>query len=336
MWKQGLRRSVIGGGILALMVGLVVAVPASAQNETAQPGPDAVFATVNTTVITVGEYARELRRTARNSFYHGQPPGGNMAAFQKQVADQLVERVLLAAEARRRGLEPENDPLEDALGRLAASGASEAALQAERRRMERDSLVEQLETRVQDVDSPSRDEVRAFYEANPELFTEPAKLRLSVILLRVMPDDPRSAWKAAQEEAEGLLERLREGADFAEMAHIHSADATAEEGGDMGYLHLGMLAPAIEHAAREMQPGEISEPLAVLEGVALVRLEDRREPALQAFSDVAKRAGGLLQRQRSEQALTTLREHLRESADIELREELLRPEGSNAGAREQG
>ena len=336
MWKQGLHRLGIGGSILSLLAALAVAVPASAQNNAEQPDPEAVFATVNGTVITIGEYARELRRAARNSFYHGQPPDGDMAGFQRQVADKLVERLLMAAEARRRGIEPDSDRVEEALGQLAAKGASDEALQVEHRRLERDSLVGQLEARVQELDRPSREEVRAFYEANPELFTEPTKLRLSVILLQVMPDDPQSVWRAAREEAQGLLKRLREGADFAESARIHSADNTAVDGGDMGYVHLGMVAPEIEQATREMQPGDISEPLTVLEGIALVRFEDRREPALQDFTDVAERAEGLLQSRRSEEAVTALRESLRQSAELELREELLEPEVGNVGNREQG
>jgi parvulin-like peptidyl-prolyl isomerase len=345
MW-QGVRRGYFRGGSKAALMAFWLVFPAQSvlaqqehepagseqeQTESGAIDPDSAFATINQTVITVAEYARELRREARETFYHGQPPGGDMAGFQREVADRLVERVLMAGEARRRGLEPDNARVQEALGRLAARGLSEEALTHERWRLQQRSLVSQLEAQVQALASPSREEVRSFYEENPELFTEPAKLKLSVILLRVMPEDPQSVWKAAREEADGLLERLRNGADFAEMARIHSGDSTAEAGGDMGYVHMGMLAPEIEKAAREMAPGELSEPLMVLEGVALVRLEARQEPRLQDFASVAERAEGLLERERAEAALTALRNNLREAAEVSLREELLEPDGDAPG-----
>lgn len=345
MW-QGVRYRHLWGGTKAAFMAFWLVLPvqslvaqtegepaASEQEEAGSEDvdPDSAFATINQTVITVGEYARELRREARETFYHGQPPGGDMARFQKDVAARLVERVLMADEARRRGVEPDAAQVQEALGRLAARGLSEEALAHERWRLEQKSLVNQLEARVQSVASPSREEVLGFYDANPELFTEPAKLKLSVILLRVMPEDPQTVWKAARDEAEGLLERLRKGADFAEMARIHSGDRTAETGGDMGYVHMGMLAPEIEKATEAMAPGGLSEPLMVLEGVALVRLEDRREPRLQDFASVAERAESLLKRERAEAALVALRNNLREAAEVSLREELLAPDGEASG-----
>lgn len=337
MWKQGVRRLGHSSSVLVMLASLV-AVPALAQPADIAPGqdPEAIFATINDTEITVGEYAQALRRAARNSFYHGQPPDGDMAGFQREVADTLVMRELMAEEARRRGIAPDDGAIEQRLDRLAEQGAPDEVLSAERLRLERQSLVEQLEARVQDVPPPEEAEVRAFYEANPELFTEPAKLRLSVILLRVMPEDGAAVWQAAKEEAEGILERLENGADFAELARIHSADGSADQGGDMGYVHQGMLAPEIEEAAAEMQPGEISEPIQVLEGVALVRFEDRREPTLQDFTQVAERAEGLLQRERAEEALATLRDTLHEAADVELREALLEPDGGSVQGSDQG
>ncbi|MCE9682589.1 peptidylprolyl isomerase [Halomonas alkalisoli] len=312
----------LGAATLAL---LLVAAPAGAAREA--PDPAATFATVNGTVITVGEYARALRHEARDSFYHGQPPEGGLARFQRRVADALVERELLATEARRRGLSPDAEAVEAGLARLAERGADAAALAAERGRLEARSLIDQLEAAVQAQPEPDPAAVRAFYDANPALFTEPAKLKLAVILLRVNPGEGGAAWQAAHDEAESILARLRDGADFAELAEIHSADGSAMDGGDLGYVHEGMLAPEIEAAARELTPGELAEPITVLEGVAVVRLEGRQAAQLRDFADVAERAAGLLAREQGEQALTALRETLLAEAEVTLRDELLEPAG---------
>lgn len=310
----------------ALVLGLCVA-GATAVADTRQLDPDATFATVDGMVITVGEYAAALREGARHTFYHAQPPEGELPEFQQRVAQALVDRRLLVAEARRRGLTPDEASVQEGLGRAVARGAGPEDLTAVRRHTEEESLIQQLETQARAVPEPTASELRAYYRDHPERFTEPAQLRLSVILLRVDPSAGSAAWDAARDEAADLLRRIRAGADFGELARVHSGDRTAEQGGDMGYLHEGMLASEIEQAARSLQPGELAEPVTVLEGVVVLRLDGRRDARLNPFDAVSERAAALLQRERADAAVVELRDGLRAGARIEIREELLQPDG---------
>jgi peptidyl-prolyl cis-trans isomerase SurA len=64
-------------------------------------------------------------------------------------------------------------------------------------------------------------------------------------------------------EARAEAERIRglasaPGADFAALAGEHSEDASAEQGGDLGDLGRGRLAPAYEEAAFALRPGQVS------------------------------------------------------------------------------
>ena len=312
---------------LVLALGLGCVAPALAAAETEPLDPAATFATVDDAVITIGEYAEALREGARHTFYHAQPPEGELAAFQQRVAQALIDRRLLVAEAGRRGLSPDNASVQESLGRAAAGGADAETLAQLRQRLEEESLIERLEAQARSVPEPTEAAVRAYYQEHPDLFTEPAQLRLSVILLRVEPSAGSAAWTAARDEAADLLRRVRAGADFAELARLHSGDGSAAQGGDMGYLHQGMLAPEIEQAALPLQPGDLAEPVTVLEGVVLARLDDRREARLSPFEAVAERAESLLRREQSDAALVTLRDGLRAAARIEMRDDLLRPDG---------
>lgn len=312
---------------LVLVLGLGCGAPALAAAETEPLDPAATFATVDDAVITIGEYAEALREGARHTFYHAQPPEGELAAFQQRVAQALIDRRLLVAEARRRGLSPDNASVQESLGRAAARGADAETLAQLRQRLEEESLIERLEAQARAVPEPGEAAVRAYYREHPDLFTEPAQLRLSVILLRVEPSAGSAAWTAARDEAADLLRRIRAGADFAELARLHSGDGSASQGGDMGYLHQGMLAPEIEQAALSLQPGQLSDPVTVLEGVVLARLDDRRAARLNPFEAVAERAASLLRREQSDAALVMLRDGLREAARIEMRDDLLRPDG---------
>lgn len=185
-----------------------------------------------------------------------------------------------------------------------------------RERFEQDSLLESLEAEMRRVDAPDEAVLRAFYDDNPELFTEPAQNRIAVILLAVAPSGGAPAWQAAREEAARIIERLAEGADFAELAGLHSSDSTADKGGDMGYLHEGMLSPDAEAAVAKLDVGGISEPVRVLEGIAVFKLVDRRPEELRSFTDVRGRAGELWVRQAGEARWQQLVSDLRAGSEI--------------------
>lgn len=284
-----------------------------------------VFATVDGESITKQEFEREVYSAARQTYYHGRPPGEEeYIEFRKDVANRLIERRLLLEEAERRELEPDTAAIDARIAQYEArygdterwqsEGASMVA--ALRERFEQDSLLESLEAEMRRVDAPDEAVLRAFYDDNPELFTEPAQNRIAVILLAVAPSGGAPAWQAAREEAARIVDRLAEGADFAELAGLHSADSTAEKGGDMGYLHEGMLSPDAEAAVAKLDVGGISEPVRVLEGIALFKLVDRRPEELRSFADVRGRAEELWVRQAGEARWQQLVSDLRAGSEI--------------------
>jgi parvulin-like peptidyl-prolyl isomerase len=64
----------------------------------------------------------------------------------------------------------------------------------------------------------------------------------------------RTAAKAAE-----LLAQLNAGSDFAELAREHSIDASAREGGNLGFFQRGDLHPDFEAAAFALEVGDLSE-----------------------------------------------------------------------------
>lgn len=59
-------------------------------------------------------------------------------------------------------------------------------------------------------------------------------------------------------EAEEILQQLRAGADFQELARKKSIGPTAAQGGDLGYFYPGDFSPEFDEAIRNLKPGEIS------------------------------------------------------------------------------
>lgn len=295
----------------------------------AEPSGGERFATVDDATISRAQYEAAVAAAMRGRFYHARAPEHELAAFRREVGERLIDRMLLLAEAKRRGIAAERARIDEAVAQYDRRYAGSERWRAGREEMlaplvaelERQSELEQLERAVRAVPPPPEDEVRAYYDRHPAQFTEPEQVRLSLIVLRVDPAAPRLAWEQAHAEADRLRARLARGAEFGELARLHSADPSAAKDGDLGYLHRGMLPEAIQSGVIDaLKPGEVPAPLRLLEGVALVRLEDRKAPRLHAYAEARARALELAQRSRGEQAWTQLIAALRAKAAIRVDE----------------
>lgn len=286
----------------------------------------AIFAIVNGKSIPQQAYDSQLAVIMRQRFYHGNIPEDQVDAVRKEITDELVDRELLVGEAKKRGMVPDPAKFDLALAdydvRYSADPAwaqqREQFLPLLKEQVDRSSLVEQMEKAIRDVPQPTAKEVRIFYDQKSELFTQPESPRLSVILLQVDPSSMLEVWGKASEEAKGIFERIKGGADFAEEARLHSAHASATNGGDMGYLHAGMLSTELEAQLGKLKIGEVSEPIRMLEGISLYRTEDRIPAKLQEFQVVEKRAQELLVRERVEKARADAIRRMRATAKVKI------------------
>lgn len=315
--------------LLAVCCGLIIAMlsPVSRAAEGA-------LAVINGDPVSYAEFEQFAYAEARQTYYHGSPPEGEQfIEFRRTAADKLIDRKLKVMEARRRGLQPDNEQVDAQLASYEQQYGQEARWQTEgdamlvrlREFFEEQSLLEQIEPMLRQVPVPMEGEVEAYYRANIEKFTEPEKVRVAVILLSVPAWSDESEWDAAREDAAAIAFRIREGEPFAEAARQHSADPSAANGGDMGFMHAGSLNESVQAAVSELEPGELAaEPVTVLEGVVLVRLEERNAATIHDFEVVKERATGLWQREASDKAFSATLARLRDDSEIQLDEEYLR------------
>lgn len=319
---------------LALGMGLALLAPGgagmAADAATAPAAPVAApFATVGDTVISAADYQRALAVAMRKKYYHAKPPEGEFQQFQREVGDEVVNRVLLLNEARRRGIQPDADRIAATIagydqqygGSETWKTSREKMLAAVRPQLESESLLDRLTRLVKDNVPPPTDEVaRGFYEKNRTLFVEPEQVRLSLILLKVDPSSPQSVWNSAKDEAQRIHKRLKGGADFAELARLHSGDASAPKGGQMEYTHRGMLPEALAGAVDKLKAHEVSEPVPILQGIAILRLDDRKPAQQRPFDAVKARAAELWQREEGEGRWKKLIADLRRATPVRIDE----------------
>jgi len=314
-----------------LLLSLAVVNAADAKPSESHPTAESVFAEVNGEKISIQEFQSAFQAGMRKRFYHGKIPQDKLQEFRKEVSQTLIDRVLLVEEARRLNIQADNKKISMQLAEYEKRYSDspfwkenkENVLPGLRKALEGESLIGVFKQQTQTVGMPSEEQAKQFYEKNPALFTTPEKMRVSLILLKVSPSSPASVWEAAKQEADDILKRLKNGADFAELARIHSGDASAIKGGDMGFLHQGMLAEPAQKALDKLSESQVSDAVMSLQGIAIFRLDEKQEAKLNSFENVKERAQKLLQRENSENTWNDLLEKLRANAKIKINAEIL-------------
>ena len=280
------------------------------------------IATVGDEVITTDEFAVFLKRYVREKLYHG----GSKETLRRiafDALDTLIDERLLAHAADRRGIRGDARAaarrIEEFRERYAGSPQwkeIEPRLPEIERALLLNSKIEELRKIVSAVSDPGDAVLRAFYERNPQFFTQPAAYDIDMILIGVPPSAQSPERARAGARADEVSSALSAGADFGELARTNSTDRSAAKGGALGRIHKGQL-PDTAHAALEaLAPGEISPPIRILEGYVLLRLNHRFDAQLQPYDVVRARVEGLYRRKKAESQWDAYRAQLRHETEV--------------------
>jgi len=202
-----------------------------------------------------------------------------------QLVDDVINTRLAAKAATDSGLQNEQvimDAIKIATNRILA----EAFMASEVRKDVDDAAIEAAYQRFV-ADSDSREEISARH-----------------ILVN------------SEEEALGLIDKLKEGADFSALAKEFSTGPSGPKGGDLGYFGRGQMVPDFEAAAFNLEIGTFSsQPVRTQFGWHVIKLEDKRVAAPASLEEMRGQIANSL----SQQALARLIEELRSDADISTR-----------------
>lgn len=130
-------------------------------------------------------------------------------------------------------------------------------------------------------------ELQAQYQARKDALKTQEQRRASHILIQVAADADQETLDAARNKAQELLDQIRDGADFAELAANSSDDpGSAAQGGDLGFFAKGVMAPEFEASAFALQPGEVSDLVQTQFGFHIIKLIEVRAGEVPAFEAV--------------------------------------------------
>jgi len=131
----------------------------------------------------------------------------------------------------------------------------------------------------------SGDEVKQYYAAHPQEFTQPEQVVLSEIVLSTEGKNAEDTL-FAQKRAEALRNRLIAGDDFSETAKQYSEGSTAKDGGALGTFKRGELPAQLEEVVFKMDKGQITDVIQTKTGFEVLKVENHYQAGLQPVDKV--------------------------------------------------
>ncbi len=125
---------------------------------------------------------------------------------------------------------------------------------------------------------------------------------------------------AARQRLADFKKRIEAGqADFAQLAREFSQDASAANGGDLGWANPGLFVPEFEEAMNSLSPGQIAEPVVSRFGVHLIQLLERRQATL-SQREQREVARNVVREKKLDEAYAQWAQDVRGRAYVEMRE----------------
>ena len=295
---------------------------------------DRIVAVVNQEIITLSEVERGSRfleeeiltedRLERRERVQG--------VFRK-VLERLIEEKLIDQEAKKSGIKVTSKEVEGAIEEvkrrnaidqenfeklLAAEGMT---LEAFKKEMEKKLLRTKLVNWAVKVEPKAGEkELRDFYQKNVDRYRINESYRPSHILFLVPKGATPEQIREIRKRCQNVLERIKGGEDFGEMALLYSEDPSSQKDrGDLGFFKKGELLPAFETAATRLRVGEVSGIIRTEFGFHIVKLLDRKGSEPPSFEEVKEKVQADYYEKEMEKAYLQFLSKLKEKSVIEIK-----------------
>ncbi len=154
-------------------------------------------------------------------------------------------------------------------------------------------------------------EIRAFHKAHRRMYAPEKRVHVAQIVVR------------EHEKAEMILNRLKMGEDFGKVAREESIGPEGVEGGDIGFVSLGIMPEEIDAVVFSKKPGEISAITKSPYGYHIFKIIENDEGTNKKWTDVKNQVMIDLIKQKEEQAYVLWLEALRSRVTIKIDRNLL-------------
>lgn len=256
------------------------------------------------------------------------PPDQRDRVF-RGVLDQLIAYRLLAQESATRNIAVSDGDVDARAAEIRKQFPSDQVFQQtlEQQHMTeaefRDDVRQGLRiTGLIDAELSARapvtaEQVNQFYASNS--FQQGERVRASHILIAVPENADAAAKEAARAKATEILNQVKAGADFAELAKQHSQDpGSGPRGGDLDYFERGQMVGPFEEAAFALAAGQTSELVETRFGYHIIKVVDKQAARTIPLEEVRGRIEEYLRDQNREKQTQVFIDALRTKAQIEI------------------
>jgi peptidyl-prolyl cis-trans isomerase C len=251
------------------------------QGTGATSGNSPVIAVVNGKDITAADYQQEAAALSPYAMQALQDPKNK-----EKFLENLEDKTLIVQKAENMGLD--KDP----------------EMQAKLNRL-RDTLLlsEFVKKEILDKANVTDQEVKAYFDQHK---ADLGAVRISHILV------------PTQQEAQDILQKLKAGASFAELAKKYSLDEkTKSNGGDLGWVNWAQFgSTSLKDAAFKLQPGEVSGIVQSQFGYHIMKVTDKKPASDSDFPKIKDALKEQLADKKKEDLFETYVKDLRSKAKI--------------------
>jgi peptidyl-prolyl cis-trans isomerase C len=318
--------------LLAVMVTLLLTSgPVMAGPDETKTGPAGVVAIVNGVQIPESELIRLMSLVQMQLARQGQRmPQGEISKLRDRVLDRLIGDELLYQETIKEKVSVDKLAIKDHLLQIknqypsaveferaiAAQGFTETELlkEMERATAIRLLLEEKFEPQAQITD----EQVKKHYDDHRSDFEEPSQIKARHILISAENPGDAASKEKARARAQEILNRIKAGDSFEEMAKTHSSCPSAAQGGDLGYFPQGRMVKEFEDVAMALEPGQMSDLVETQFGYHIIRVDDKKAGKPIAYEQIQEQLKQHLFGEKMEALAKAYVDGLKDKAKIEV------------------
>ena len=302
---------------------LIAAVAGCAQD-------DAGAAIVDGTVITNMELDSAVETMRSQYAAQGQSiTDEQLSTFRMSVLDSMIRQTAMLNEANKMGIAADSAELDVEISKIRERFPSEEqyeqtlelqgyTVESLRKEVGDNLIISALiESEVLGAIEVSEDDIAGFYAENSPYFVIPDTVTASHILIEVASTATDEERNTARAKIDEILDELKAGADFAELAKSRSEGPSGPNGGSLGSFGRGQMVPPFEEAAFALEPGELSDVVETQFGYHVIYATERTIGRTQSIDEVRDDIIEFLKQSEGEDLITAYVDELVAAAVVE-------------------
>jgi parvulin-like peptidyl-prolyl isomerase len=294
-----------------------------------------IVAKVNSEIITRGELDKQKLRIAAELQQRGVIGPALQEGVAKGTADALrdqIDQLLLVAKGKELNINVDGDvnkrladiqsqskiadpeKFHDWLKDQTGEPYEDFRLQMKNQLLTQRVLSEEV---YRNVNIPKA-ELQKYYDEHKPEFIRDEMVTLREIQIAT-PDNSPEKVAAAEKKAKDIVDRVRKGDKFADLARQYSDAPTATNDGELGSFKRGILRKEIEDIVFKQQKGYVSDPVRIPNAFIILRVEDHTAAGQATFDEVQNEINSKLAETRVTPKVREYMTQLRQNAFLQIK-----------------